>query len=291
MEVDLHVEPGELVLVVGESGCGKSTLLRAATGLVPHFHGGELSGRVTLDGKDTRDVRPAELARHAGLVFQDPEAQLVTERAFSEPVFGLENVGTPPHLIAAHAHEALMATGASHLAGRRSVELSGGEQQRVAIAAVLAMGTTTLLLDEPTSQLDPVAAEELLGLVVRLNHDRGITVVLAEHRTSRLFAEADRVVFMEAGRIAFAGTPVQTARHLATAAPWLLPPVAQAFVRAGRHELPLSVRRHGRWWCGESRPAPHRLARPHRWESRASARCMGRSPHSATPPRGSSLAR
>ncbi len=240
--IDLHVEPGELVLVVGESGCGKSTLLRAATGLVPHFHGGELSGRVTLDGKDTRDVRPAELARHAGLVFQDPEAQLVTERALSEPVFGLENLGFPPHLIAGQAHEALMATGASHLAGRRNVELSGGEQQRVAIAAVLAMGTTTLLLDEPTSQLDPVAAEELLGLVVRLNHDRGITVVLAEHRTARLFAEADSVVVMEAGRIAFAGTPEQAARHLATAAPWLLPPVAQAFVSAGRSELPLSVR-------------------------------------------------
>jgi energy-coupling factor transport system ATP-binding protein len=240
--VDLRIEPGELVLVVGESGCGKSTLLRAATGLVPHFHGGELSGRVTLDGKDTRGVPPAELARHAGLVFQDPEAQLVTERALSEPVFGLENLGFPSHLIAAQAHEALMATGASHLAGRRSVELSGGEQQRVAIAAVLAMGTSTLLLDEPTSQLDPVAAEELLALVVRLNHDRGITVVLAEHRTARLFADADRVMVMEAGRITFAGTPDQAARHLSTAAPWLLPPVAQAFISAGRPELPLSVR-------------------------------------------------
>jgi energy-coupling factor transport system ATP-binding protein len=240
--IDLHVEPGELVLVVGESGCGKSTLLRAATGLVPHFHGGELSGRVTLDDRDTRDARPSELARHAGLVFQDPESQLVTERVLSEPVFGLENLGFPPHLIAAQAHEALMATGASHLAERRSVDLSGGEQQRVAIAAVLAMGTTTLLLDEPTSQLDPVAAEELLGLIVRLNHDRGITVVLAEHRTARLFAEADRVVVMEAGRITFAGAPEHAARHLAAAAPWLLPPVAQAFVSAGRPELPLSVK-------------------------------------------------
>ena len=186
-----------------------------------------------------------------------------------------------------------MATGASHLAGRRNVELSGGEQQRVAIAAVLAMGTTTLLLDEPTSQLDPVAAEELLGLVVRLNHDRGITVVLAEHRTARLFAEADRVVVMEAGRIAFAGTPEQAARHLATAAPWLLPPVAQAFVSAGRSELPLSVRGgHARSQCGKRRPARRRRARRRRWEStRRAASGSGRSPRSATPRPASSRGR
>ncbi len=120
--------------------------------------------------------------------------------------------------------------------------MSGGEQQRVAIASVLAMGQQLLLLDEPTSQLDPVAAEELLALVTRINRDRGVTVVVAEHRTARIFGEADRVIVMDAGRISFDGTPREAARHLASAAPWLLPPVTQAFAAAGRPELPLSVR-------------------------------------------------
>jgi energy-coupling factor transport system ATP-binding protein len=240
--VSLSVEPGELVLLLGESGCGKSTLLRAALGLVPHFHGGRLSGRVVTEGLDTRDHRPGVIARRAGLVFQDPEAQLVMRRADHEVVFGLENLGCPPGEILTRAEEALAAVGATHLAERETGRLSGGEQQRVAIASVLAMGQRLLLLDEPTSQLDPVAAEELLALVTRINRDRGVTVVVAEHRTARIFAEADRVVVMDGGRIAFDGSPVQAARHLATAAPWLLPPVTQAFAAAHRPELPLSVR-------------------------------------------------
>jgi energy-coupling factor transport system ATP-binding protein len=240
--VTLTVEPGELVLVAGESGCGKSTLLRAALGLVPHFHGGELAGRVTVDGLDTRDHRPGELARHAGLVFQDPEAQLVAQRVQHEVAFGLESLGHPPDAIAGRAQEALMAVGASHLSARDTGTLSGGEGQRIAIASVLAMGQPLLLLDEPTSQLDPVAAEELLALVVRINRDRGVTVVLAEHRTGRLFSEADRVVVMEAGRVAFDGSPPAAARHLARGSRWLLPPVTQAFAAAGREELPLTVR-------------------------------------------------
>jgi len=240
--VSLDIERGELVLLVGASGCGKSTLLRAALGLVPHFHGGELAGRVLVDGLDTRDHRPAEVARHAGLVFQDPEAQLVAQRVRSEVAFGLESLGETPAELGPRTQEALMAVGASHLAEREAGTLSGGEQQRVAIASILAMGQPILLMDEPTSQLDPVAAEELLGLVVRINRDRGITVVLAEHRTGRLFGEADRVVVMEQGRVAFSGPPPAAAAHLAGTAPWMLPPVTQAFVAAGRVELPLSVR-------------------------------------------------
>src|SRR6185312_10238857 len=116
----------------------------------------------------------------------------------------------------------------ARLAGRPAAALSGGEAQRVAIASVLAMGQPLLLLDEPTSQLDPVAAEELLALVVRINRDRGATVVLAEHRTGRLFSEADRVVVMEVGRIAFDGSPTAAARHLAGGSRWLLPPITQA---------------------------------------------------------------
>ena len=240
--ITLEVEEGQMVLLLGESGCGKSTLLRAALGLVPHFHGGRLSGRVVSGGLDTREHRPGAIARRAGLVFQDPESQLVMRRADHEVAFGLENLGCPPVEMTTRLEEALAAAGASHLAERETARMSGGEQQRVAIASVLAMGQRLLLLDEPTSQLDPVAAEELLALVTRINRDRGVTVVVAEHRTARIFAEADRVIVMETGRISFDGTPGAAARHLATAAPWLLPPVTQAFAGAGRPELPLSVR-------------------------------------------------
>jgi energy-coupling factor transport system ATP-binding protein len=241
-DIDLTIGEGELVLLLGGSGSGKSTLLRAALGLVPHFHGGELRGRVTSAGLDTREHRPGEIARRAGLVFQDPEAQLVMGRPDREAAFGLENLGHPAAAIGLRAREALAAVGASHLAARPTAALSGGEQQRVAIASVLAMGQPLLLLDEPTSQLDPVVAEELLGLIVRINRDRGVTVVLAEHRTGRLFAEADRVIAMEAGRVVCDAAPAVAARALAASAPWLLPPVAQAFARAGREELPLTVR-------------------------------------------------
>jgi energy-coupling factor transport system ATP-binding protein len=240
--VSMEVAAGELVLVLGESGCGKSTLLRAALGLVPHFHGGELAGRVVSDGLDTRQHRPGQIAQRVGLVFQDPESQLVMRRADHEVAFGLENLACPPHEIATRTEQALTAAAAAHLAERETGTLSGGEQQRVAIASVLAMGQRTLLLDEPTSQLDPAAAEELLSLVTRINRDRGVTVVVAEHRTSRIFAQADRVVVMDAGRIAFDGSPAEAADHLSTAAPWLLPPVTQAFVAAHRRERPLTVR-------------------------------------------------
>ena len=240
--VDLEVAEGELILLLGESGCGKSTLLRALLGLVPHFHGGELSGRVVSEGLDTREHRPGAVARRVGLVFQDPESQLVMRRVDHEVAFGLENLGCPAGEIAARTEHALLAAGAAHLAGRETGTLSGGEQQRVAIASVLAMGQRTLLLDEPTSQLDPAAAEELLGLVHRLNRDRGITVIVAEHRTARIFEEADRVIAMEAGRITVDAPPEQAAELLAGPAPWLLPPVTQAFVAAHRPERPLTVR-------------------------------------------------
>ncbi len=240
--IDLRIAAGELVLLVGDSGSGKSTLLRAAAGLVPHFHGGELHGRVTTGGLDTRSHRPGEIATVAGLVFQDPEAQLVMRTARREAAFGLENLGWPADDVAARAQEALMVTGAARLAGRATDRMSGGEQQRLAIASVLAMGQRLLLLDEPTSQLDPVAAEELLGLVVRLNHDRGITVVIAEHRTGRLFGDVDRVIALDAGVLLVDDTPQRAANALAGRRPWLLPPVAQAHARAGSSELPLSVR-------------------------------------------------
>jgi energy-coupling factor transporter ATP-binding protein EcfA2 len=220
--VDLVVDEGELVLLVGDSGSGKSTLLRAALGLVPRFHGGELHGRVRVAGLDTRRHLPGALARHAGLVFQDPEAQIVASGVLAEAAFGLENLGVAPAEIHPRAREALRMTGAGHLAERATRTLSGGERQRVAIASVLAMGPRVLLLDEPTSQLDPAAADELVATLLHLRDRHGITVVVAEHRTDRLFDVADRVVAMHAGAVLADGPP-QAARRALAGRPWLLP--------------------------------------------------------------------
>ncbi len=199
-DVSLTVERGELVALLGPSGSGKSTLLRAFAGLVPHFHGGRFAGRVEVAGLDTRRHRPAELAGKVATLFQDPEDQVVLTRVANEVAFGLENVGTPPAEIPGRVEKALAAVGAAHLAGRRVERLSGGELQRVCLASALALEPELLLLDEPTSQLDPEAAEALVELACRLR--RGAGVVLSEQRPSRVLDDVDRVVFMEEGRIA-----------------------------------------------------------------------------------------
>jgi energy-coupling factor transport system ATP-binding protein len=196
-DVSLELREGELVAVLGPSGSGKSTLLRALAGLVPHFHGGRFAGRVEVAGRDTRASRPAELAGTVAMLFQDPEDQIVFTRVENEVAFGLENLGLPPREIPARVREALAAVGAEHLAGRRTAELSGGELQRVCLASTLALRPRLLLLDEPTSQLDPVAAGDFLDLVAGL----GIATVLSEQRPLGPLAHADRVLFFEDGRL------------------------------------------------------------------------------------------
>jgi energy-coupling factor transporter ATP-binding protein EcfA2 len=200
--VSLELEPGEVVALLGPSGSGKSTLLRALAGLVPWFHGGRFSGRVTVDGHDTRRTRPAELAGTVATLFQDPEDQVVMTRVDSEVAFGLENLGVPPDTILGRAAAALDSLGAVHLLGRPVAELSGGELQRVCLASALALEPRLLLLDEPTSQLDPAAAAGLVELAVRLARERRTAVVLTEQRPERVAAFADRIVFMRDGRIA-----------------------------------------------------------------------------------------
>jgi energy-coupling factor transport system ATP-binding protein len=196
-DISLRLEPGEVVALLGPSGSWKSTLLRALAGLVPHFHGGRFAGCVRVDGIDTRRSRPSTLAGTTAAVFQDPEDQVVMALVRNEVAFGLENLGVPPAEIWPRTEEALDAVGALDLAERRTAELSGGELQRVCLASALALRPRLLLLDEPTSQLDPEAAERFLGLVSEL----GGTTVLSEQRTGRALALADRVVFMEGGRI------------------------------------------------------------------------------------------
>jgi energy-coupling factor transport system ATP-binding protein len=195
--VSISIARGERVALLGPSGSGKSTLLRALAGLVPHFHGGRLEGTVVVGGLDTRRARPADLAGRVASVFQDPEDQVVMATVRNEVAFGLENIGVPPLEIEARVEEALDAVGALSLADRRTSELSGGELQRVCLASALAMRPGLLLLDEPTSQLDPLGATAFLTAVERL----GCGIVLSEHRVERALELVDRAVFMDGGRV------------------------------------------------------------------------------------------
>lgn len=196
-DVSLTVAPGERIALLGPSGAGKSTLLRALAGLVPHFHGGRFAGSVNLAGLDTRRARPADLAGRVASVFQDPEEQIVMATVWNEVAFGLENVGIPAPEIGARVEDALEAVDALALAERRTAELSGGELQRVCLAAALAMRPELLLLDEPTSQLDPDGAAAFLAAVDRL----GCAFILSEQRVERALELADRVLFMGDGRV------------------------------------------------------------------------------------------
>jgi energy-coupling factor transport system ATP-binding protein len=260
-DCSLNVSAGEMVLLVGPSGCGKSTLLRAVNGLVPHFYGGVMSGHVRIDGADTRDTTPAELAHRIGCVFQDPEAQIVTSTVYEEVVFGLENLGVRPDRIALRAREGLSAMGASHLAHRSTRELSGGEIQRVALAAALAMQPAVLVLDEPTSQLDPAAAETLLELLRRINEESGIAVLIAEHRLERCYHWADRVVTMADGQIVCDLPPRESARWSVERGSSFVPPVTRLFAGARAGDLPLTVK-EGRAELAALAPGMHRGASP-----------------------------
>ncbi|MBD0291004.1 MAG: ATP-binding cassette domain-containing protein [Thermoleophilia bacterium] len=194
-DVSLDLHAGEVVALLGPSGSGKSTLLRALAGLVPHFHGGRFAGSVVVAGLDTRRARPAELAGTVATVFQDPEDQVVMAIVANEVAFGLENVGVPPGEIWGRVDEALAAVDALHLRDRRTAELSGGELQRVCLAAAFALRPRLLLLDEPTSQLDPAAADLVLAYAERA----GAAVVLCEQRSERALAVCERVLFVEQG--------------------------------------------------------------------------------------------
>ena len=180
--VDLEIPEGELALVVGRTGSGKSTLLRCVNGLVPHFTGGLLTGRVTVDGRDTRDHRPRDLADVVGWVGQDPLAGFVTDTVEEELAYGMESIGVAPDVMRRRVEEVLDVLGMAGERGRPLTTLSAGQQQRVAIGSVLTPHPRVLVLDEPTSALDPGAAEDVLALLQRLVHDLRVTVLVAEHR-------------------------------------------------------------------------------------------------------------
>ena len=242
--VSLTVQAGELVLLAGGSGSGKSTLLRAASGLVPHFHGGTFAGSVVTGGLDTREHGPARIAAVAGTLFQDPETQVVMGRVRAELAFPLENLGWAAPAVARGVEEAALALGIGGLLDRPTHELSGGELQRVALAASLAGRPRLLLLDEPTSQLDPVAGDELLGVLRRLNEEWGTAILLAEHRLERCLPGADRVVEMRDGRIVADESPRTWLRRTRAT------PAARLFALAGIDAAPVTVKEARRELAG-----------------------------------------
>jgi len=218
-DVSLTVAAGEHIALLGPSGSGKSSLLRALAGLVPHFHGGTFSGTVVVAGFDTRETRPGLLTGAVASVFQDPEDQIVMARVANEVAFGLENLGTEPAEIWSRVEEALALVGVEHLSSRQTAELSGGELQRVALASALALRPKLLLLDEPTSQLDPAAADTFFEIVEGLP----CAVVVSEQRPARPLARVDRVLFMDEGRIVLDAPRDQAISWLAEHRPLYLP--------------------------------------------------------------------
>ncbi|MFJ3876392.1 ABC transporter ATP-binding protein [Streptomyces sp. NPDC090077] len=236
-DVNLTVEEGELCLVVGHTGVGKSTLLGAVNGLVPHFTGGTLYGRVLVDGRDTADHPPRELADVVGVVGQDPLDGFVTDTVEEELAYAMEQLAVPPATMRKRVEETLDLLGLADLRHRALHELSGGQQQRVAIGSVLTAHPRILVLDEPTSALDPTAAEEVLAAVTRLVHDLGVTVLLAEHRLERVVQYADRVIHLPGNGQVVSGTPAEIFRSSAIA-----PPIVELGRAANWTPLPLSIR-------------------------------------------------
>jgi energy-coupling factor transport system ATP-binding protein len=241
-EVSLTVAPGEFTLLAGRSASGKSTLLKAACGLVPHFHGGEVEGSVSVAGLDALAAGPGELAAAVGYVAQDPETQVVSTTVAAELELPLEMRGDAPADRARAVEEVALALAIPHLLERAVDTLSGGELQRVALAAALVTRPRLVLLDEPTSQLDPVAGDELIWLLRRLNEEWGVAVLLAEHRLERCLAAADRVVAMADGRIGFDGAPAEFLGWAQGADPALETPAARLFSLVGLEPLPVGVR-------------------------------------------------
>jgi energy-coupling factor transport system ATP-binding protein len=241
-DISLRIEPGTFTVLAGVSGSGKSTLLRAFSGLVPHFHGGEATGELSVGGLAVRDHGPGELAAVCGTVFQEPETQVVMGGVRAELELPLEHRGGPAGAVARAVEETALGLGVAHLLDRRTDTLSGGELQRVAIAAAMVHDPPLLVLDEPTSQLDPVAGDELVWQLRRLNEDWGTAVVVAEHRLERCLPAADRVIAMVDGEVACDAAPARFLEWASEFCPVLATPAARLFSLAGLKPLPASVK-------------------------------------------------
>ncbi len=205
--IDFSVEEGEFVVVMGPSGCGKSTLCYTLNGIIPHLLGGDLKGKVIVDGMDTRKHSTAELSQRVGMVFQNPDTQLVALTVEDEVAFGPENLALPREEIRRRAEEALQLARLTEARKRSPHSLSGGEKQALVIASVLALRPKILVLDEPTSMLDPLGQKVVSDIVTRLNRELGMTVIAVDHRIEWAAEHADRILVMEDGQIVLEGTP------------------------------------------------------------------------------------
>lgn len=261
-DVSLEVDAGELIVLAGATGSGKSTLLRIASGLVPHFHGGEFSGRAQVAGMDVREHGPGELATAVGTLFQDPETQVVLGTVRAELSFPLENRGESPLAVARGVEEAALALGIEHLLDRPTETLSGGELQRVALGAALVGRPRLIVLDEPTSQLDPVAGDELIATLRRLNEDYDAAILIAEHRLERCLGLADRVIALSAGRLACDAAPAGFLQWAVAEAPELATPGARLLSALGLPPVPGVKAARARLREGGRLPEPDALARP-----------------------------
>ncbi|MCL2690631.1 MAG: ATP-binding cassette domain-containing protein [Candidatus Bathyarchaeota archaeon] len=205
--LSLNIEKGDFVLITGPSGCGKTSLCRTFNGLIPHFYSGELKGQIIVAGQNISGKKTFDLAKHVGLVFQNPENQLFALSVEKDVAFGLENLGMSRDEMRKRVDWSLNLAGIYDLRERSPHEVSGGQQQRVAIASVLAMQPEIIVLDEPTSFLDPLSAERIFEVIYKLNQEQGITVVLVEHRLDLTVKYANHLVVMDKGKICFEGNP------------------------------------------------------------------------------------
>ena len=237
-DINLELPEGELILVIGPSGAGKSTLLRCINGLAPHFSGGVLAGNIRVGEFDPVQATPQVMSRHVGFVFQDPEAQFVMDRVEDEIAFALENAAIAPEEMRVRVEETLDLLDLTPLRDRALSTLSGGERQRVAIAAVLALRPQILVLDEPTSQLDPKSAEDVLAALVRLNTDLGLTILVAEHRLERVLPYVDKILYLPAD----GSSPLLDEPRAVLAQIDLAPPLVRLGKALGWQPLPLTIK-------------------------------------------------
>jgi len=204
-DVSIKIEKGEFVLITGPSGCGKTTLCRTFNGLIPQFYQGELTGEIIVAGLDAAKHPTYEMAKHVGLVFQNPENQLFALSVEKDVAFGLENLGFDRKQMRERVDWALNLAGIYDLRERSPHEMSGGQQQRVALASVMAMQPDIIVLDEPTSFLDPLSAEKIFEVIYELNQKLGLTVILVEHRLDLTARYANHIIIMDQGKVRFDG--------------------------------------------------------------------------------------
>ena len=206
-KINVRIDEGEFLVITGPSGGGKSTFLRAINGLIPNFYGGKIRGDVLVQGKNASETPTNEMSELVGMVFQDPENQLISNQVEREIAFGMENLCFSQELMRKRVEEALDAVNISSLRNRTTSELSGGQKQKVAIASALAMHPSIILLDEPTSELDPRSAEEVLNVIEKINDELGLTILLVEHRLERVIHHVDRMLMIDSGKLIYDGSP------------------------------------------------------------------------------------